>query len=226
MASQIIGLLIVFFAHAVLLTVALWIMIKVQGLNYNFLGLIGSAALGGGLDMIPYFGHTLAVPALYFCIWKMTRASLFPDAAFTVVVAYALMFAFHVLVLTALMGDLRPDLRPDPADKLDGSPATNTNLMNSLLEQTIQPAGSRTNQPAVSKAATLAAKNLLIKGVTRNGDSSSVSIKSGTRNYFAVVNKVTLIQTEDGVLSVRPTALGETTVTLEIGGEPVTLPLP
>ena len=221
MASHVIGFLIVFVGHTVLLTVALWIMLKLQSLNYNFPGLLGCAVLGGGLDMIPLVGHPLAVVSLYFGIWKMTRASMFPDAAFTVVVAYALMFAFNVLVLTALMGDLRPDLRPPGAY---GGTTTDTNMTESLPEKTVQPAA--TNQAPVSKAAKLAAKNLIIKGVTRNGDNSSVSIKSGSRTYFAPVNKVTLIQTEDGVLSVRPTALGDTTLTLEIGGEPITLPLP
>ncbi|MDR3457927.1 MAG: hypothetical protein P4N60_10810 [Verrucomicrobiae bacterium] len=216
-----IGLLIAFVAHTVLLTVALWVMIKLQGLNYNFLGLLGSAVLGGGLDMIPFVGHPLAVVTLYFCIWKMTQASMFPDAAFTVVVAYALMFAFNMLVLTALMGDLRPDLHHPRA----GEPDDSTNVM-------LESAGVITNPPVaakpavVSKAATQAAKDLAIKGVTRNGDSSSVAILAGGKNYFASLNKVTLIQTGDGVLSVRPTALGDKTVTMEINGEPVTLPLP
>ena len=221
MVSDIIGLLIEFVAHAVLLTVALWIMIKLQSLNYNFPALLGSAALGGGLDMIPYFGHALAVPALYFCIWKMTRASMFPDAAFTVVVAYALMFAFNVLVLTALMGDLRPDLHPSAANEPDD--VTNT-VVETTPAKTKPPAG--TKQTAVSKAAKAAAKNFSVKGVTRNGDQSSVSIQAGGKNYFVPLNQVTLITTDDGILSVRLTVLADKTLTLEINGEPVTLPLP
>ena len=220
MASHVIGFLIVFVGHTVLLTVALWIMLKLQSLNYNFPGLLGCAVLGGGLDMIPFVGHPLAVVSLYFGIWKMTRASMFPDAAFTVAVAYALMFAFNMLVLTALMGDIRPDLHPGRAD----DPYDRTNMMTNLMEEAVQPAV--TNQATPSKTAQLAAKDLIIKGVTRNGDNSSVSIKSGTKNYFVVLNKATLIQTEDGVLSVRLTALADTTLTLDIGGEPVTLPLP
>ncbi|HEV2692342.1 MAG TPA: hypothetical protein VG347_05550 [Verrucomicrobiae bacterium] len=221
MASHLIGLLIAFLAHTALLTAALWVMLKLQGLNYNFPGLLGSAVLGGGLDMIPFVGHPLAVTTLYFCIWKMTRASMFPDAAFTVVVAYALMFAFNVLVLTALIGDLRPDLHPAKA----GGPYGDTNMVEeSLAAQTN--ATVVTNPAPVSKAAKLAVKDLVIKGVTRNGDNSSVAIKAGAKTYFAPVNKITLIQTEDGVLSVRPTALGDTTLTLEINGESLSLPLP
>jgi hypothetical protein len=220
MVSETVVLLIEFSAHAVLLTVMLWIMIKLQKLDYNFPGLIGSAVLGGGLDMIPYFGHALAVPVLYFCIWKMTRASLFPDAAFTVVVAYALMFAFNMLVLTGLMGDLRPDLH---VDKPDGSSAA-------LAE----PASTSTNSstsaaaaPAPSKAATAIAKSFVIKGFSRNGDKSSVTIQCGEKDYFVFLNQVALITTDDdGIADVRLTALGEKSLTLEIRGEPVSLSLP
>lgn len=225
MASHLIGFLIVLVAHTALLTVALWIMIKLQGLNYNFPGLLGCAVLAGGLDMIPFVGHPVAVVTLYFGIWKMTRASMFPDAAFTVAVAYALMFAFNMLVLTALMGDLRPDLRPPG---MDADATTETNSLDSVPAQSVPSAA--TNKIVVpsteSKAAKLAAQDLVIKGVTRNGDNSSVSIKAGGKTYFAPLNKITLIQTGDGVLSVQPVILGDKTLTLMIGGQPVIMSLP
>src|SRR5450756_1046075 len=228
MSPHLIGLIIAFFiafvAHTSLLFVALWAMIKMQSMEYTFPRLLGCAALAGGLDMIPFVGHPVAVVTLYFGIWKMTRASMFPDAAFTVAVAYALMFAFNMLVLTALMPDIHPNFRTPGAYGTSGDRTMDTNMMNSLLEETIQPAG--TNQATPSKAAKLAAKDLIIKGVTSNGENSSVSIKSGTKNYFVALNKVSLIQTDDGVLSVRLTALGDKTLTLDIGGEPVTLPVP
>jgi hypothetical protein len=218
MSSDVIGLLIEFSAHVVLLTVVLWIMIKLQGLNYNFSGLAGSAILGGGLDMIPHFGHLLAVPVLYFCIWKLTRASMFPDAAFTVAVAYALMFAFNMFLLTALIGDLRPDLRPPGSD-------TGTNLLGTTLQDT-NPKPPAIKESAAERAAEKAAKELPIKAVTRNGDQSSVDIQVGAKIYFVPLNKLTLIQVDDTILKVQLTALGDTTATLEIGGEPVNVLLP
>src|ERR1043165_2978409 len=96
-----------FAAQTVVLVAALWIMIKLQRLDYNFLGLLGSAALASGLDMIPYVGHYLAVPVLYVCIAMVTRADLFPDAVVTVVIAYALMFCLNMFLLAGLLGDLR-----------------------------------------------------------------------------------------------------------------------
>src|SRR5271168_64705 len=106
--SEIIYFGIEFLFHSALLMAMLWVMIKIQGMNYNFLGLLGTAAAGGALDMIPYVGHAFAVVTLYFCIVKMTRASMFPDASFTVAVSYALMFAVKILAFTYLIGDLRP----------------------------------------------------------------------------------------------------------------------
>src|SRR5712671_2991624 len=99
-----------FAAKTVVLLAALWIMIRLQSLDYSFLGLLGSAALASGLDMIPYFGHYLAVPVLYVCIALITRADLFPDAVFTVVIAYALMFCLNMFLLAGLLGDLRPSV--------------------------------------------------------------------------------------------------------------------
>ena len=89
-------LIIEYAARTVVLTLLLWLMVKLQKLNYFFLGLLGSAAVACALDTIPYVGHYLAVPVLYLCIWKITQASLMPDAVFTVVVSYALMFAVKV----------------------------------------------------------------------------------------------------------------------------------
>jgi hypothetical protein len=39
------------------------------------------------------------------------QSTLFPDAAFTVAIAYALMFGVNVFLLASLMGDLRPSHR-------------------------------------------------------------------------------------------------------------------
>lgn len=106
--AHILGYAIEFVAQTVILLGALWVMIKIQSLEYHFWGLLASAALGSALDMIPYFGHYMAVLVLYVCIHKVTRADLFPDAVFTVAVAYALMFAANLFLLGALMGDLKP----------------------------------------------------------------------------------------------------------------------
>jgi hypothetical protein len=107
MIEKLIAFGIGFGVETVFLVLGLWIMIKIQKLDYSFLGLLGSAALGASLDMIPYAGHALAVIALYLSLRLVTRADLFPDVAFTVGVAYALVFCMNLFVLGAMMGDLR-----------------------------------------------------------------------------------------------------------------------
>ena len=86
-------LVIGFAIRSVALFAFLLIMIKIQKLYFTWLPLIGATLLGTVLDMVPLVGHFIAVPALYLCIWKITRSSLYPDAAFTVALSYAMVRA-------------------------------------------------------------------------------------------------------------------------------------
>jgi hypothetical protein len=102
--------------EATILTVALWIMIKVQKLNYSFLGLLGTAGLASALDVILglMFGHFLGgwlgsylsrpivVVVLFICISKVTEADLV-DVTFTIVVGYAVYFCLNLFLLAALL---------------------------------------------------------------------------------------------------------------------------
>jgi len=180
--SEIIYYAVEFLFHAALLMVMLWVMIKLQGLNYNFIGLLGTAAAGGALDMIPYVGHAFAVVTLYFCITKMTRASMFPDASFTVGVSYALMFAVKILAFTALIGHLRPgglDATSPPSD--DPSPhrlaAAAAQPPATLPATKSQPTASSGDAPSLAPESNAAAefvRRFIVKGATWNGDKSSV----------------------------------------------------
>jgi len=223
MLPHIVVLAIEFFLHGAILLLLLWIMIKVQGLNYNFLGLLGSAALGSGLDMLPYFGHMLAVPVLYLCIWKVTQSSIFPDAAFTVVVAYALMFAVNVFLLSALMGDLRPHDKEIAGGDNYQQEAVDESPSAGAVESS--PPAPVTNAPTVStvdaKPAQDIAKQFSIKGVTRNADKSAVTILSGKKTYTIFFGQLVSVQTTDGLVSVRFSDLGTDYVTLNIRGAPV-----
>src|SRR4029077_21201696 len=67
MVGDIIFIFIEFLIHSTIPLGLLWIMIKIQKFDYNFPALLGSAFLAGGLDLIPHFGHMIAVPVLYFC---------------------------------------------------------------------------------------------------------------------------------------------------------------
>ena len=114
MSGTLLPRLIEFALQTAILLGLLWGMIKIQKLDqrfaYNFLWLLGSAALATGLDMIPYAGHYLAVSALLLCIKKTTGAP-YVDVLFTIAISYALMFGVNLFILGSLMGDLRPSAR-------------------------------------------------------------------------------------------------------------------
>ena len=90
-----------FIVQTVFLTLALWIMILIQKLDYHFLGLLGSAALACAVDTIlnlalrPWFdGLSVYISApiflavLFFCVRKVTNADTV-DVSFTIVVGGA-----------------------------------------------------------------------------------------------------------------------------------------
>jgi hypothetical protein len=81
-------------------------------------------------------------------------------------------------------------------------------------------------QPAPVKPRENLSKYFSVKGVTRNGANSAATIQSGTKTYTVFLEEAALMQTADGPISVRFAELGESTVTLEINGEPVRFPIP
>ena len=106
-------------------------MIKIQKLDqrfeYNFLWLLGSAALATGLDQIlqltlgrfigiyfaSYISTPIVVAVLLLCVKKVTHAP-YIDVLFTAAISYALLFGVNLFILESLMGDLRPSARnPD-----------------------------------------------------------------------------------------------------------------
>lgn len=222
-------LIIEYAARTVVLTLLLCLMVKLQKLNFFFLGLLASAAIACALDTIPYFGHYLAVPVLYLCIWKVTGASLMPDAVFTVVVSYALMFAVNVLLFTALIGDLRA--HTDEGDRAEippavaaAKPVTPANAPVPATNQVVQ--NVSTNSPNKNaKSAGEILKDVSVKGATRNGDKSMLILQSGKKNYELEVGVPTLLQTPSGSCHIRLLNVGATWATVEVNGEAAYLPI-
>jgi len=93
-------------AKWVVYTALLWIMIQLQKMQYNWLGLLGSSALATALGFIPVVGPYIGWAALVLCLWKVTHADIAPDVLFTVSIAGALMFCVNLFVIGALMGNL------------------------------------------------------------------------------------------------------------------------
>ncbi len=224
--SEIIYYGVEFLFHSALLMAMLWIMIKFQSMNYTFLGLLGTAAAGGALDMIPYVGHAFAVTTLYFCIVKMTRASMFPDASFTVAVSYALMFAVKVLAFTYLIGDLRPsaldhsnltsDDSPPPrfAAAEPNAPAPRTTKMS--------PANLPPPAPKDNIIADGFVRQFVVKGATRNGDKSSAIINFAGRTFTIFQGDTFSLPVDDKMVQVTLSNVDSQRLTFSINGEMAT----
>jgi len=131
MSGILLHLLVEFAIQTAILLGLLWGMIKIQKLDqkfeYNFLWLLGSAALATGLDQIlqltlgrfigiyfaSYISTPIVVAVLLLCVKKVTHAP-YIDVLFTVAISYALLFGVNLFILESLMGDLRPSVRnPD-----------------------------------------------------------------------------------------------------------------
>ncbi len=222
-----------FLARTALLTLLLWVMIKLQKFDYVLISLIAAAALASGLDMIPHIGHYLAIPVLYFCVWKITQSSLVPDAVLTVAIAYALMFLINMLVLTALIGDLRPSARLHEPDELESetnflSAATSTEpTSGKKLPANASGPSAKTNLPASNQAQTaeVIAANFILKGIARNGDKSVVVIDTGVKTYSLFIGDLTTAKTADGTCLLRLDEVTPDGVVVEINGNRTTLRL-
>jgi hypothetical protein len=128
MSGILLSRLIEFAIQTAVLLGLLWGMIKIQKLDqrfaYNFLGLLGTAALTTGLDQIlqmtvgryigiyfaSYISTPIVVTVLLLCLKKVTQAP-YVDIVFTVAISYALLFGVNLFILGSLMGELRPSAR-------------------------------------------------------------------------------------------------------------------
>jgi hypothetical protein len=144
------GLGIHIVVETIILTIALFIMIKLQKLNYNFLGLLGTAGLASALDVIldlvfgyflgGYLGTYLSTPivviVLFICIAKLTEADPV-DVTFTIVVGYAVYFVLNLWLFAAFM----PSLSHDEED-------TGTAALGAEYQSEYE--SPRTNRPAIA----------------------------------------------------------------------------
>lgn len=139
-----IGLSFGIIGQTVFLTVALWIMLKIQHFDWSVPGLIASCALACALDRIPYVGWEISGVVLLLCVKKLIHSRTFTDALFSVVIAYAITFAFNMFVLTSLVGDLRH------------STFVRARTVNSSATAEAQPAGSTNASSATASGRTAA----------------------------------------------------------------------
>jgi hypothetical protein len=220
------GLLIYFSVQTVFLLAALWIMIQLQKLNYNFLGLLGAAALASALKLIPlpfHIADIISCAVLLLCISKVTGAE-YIDVKFTVVVGYALMFAVNMFLLGAFLGDLRPSAREarnhrikeemehkdDTAEPSNAAAGTNTTATGVKA-----PAG-KSPEPALP--------HLSVKSLIRNGARSCVTLQSEKDSRTIFLGDSELVQTTNGPFNVHFDGLTDEFVLLSVGEQQLKLP--
>lgn len=219
-------------------TALLWGMIKVQRLNYNFLGLIGSSALATALGYIPVVGCYIGWAALVICLWKVTRADIAPDILFTVGVAGALMFCVNLFAIGWLMGNLvllspaLAELADDEDDiELSGNFGEEWMEPDELNAATVAPAAVPTNNvpsrsPKPTRVATgPAPKDLVIKGISLSAARKSALIGNGKDLHDVAQGEVFTIQSEKGLTTFVCEEVTASSVTLTANGAPMTLKL-
>jgi hypothetical protein len=219
-------LLIAFAVQTAFLLAALWIMIKLQKLNYNFLGLLGAAALASAICLIPLpfrISKIISCAVLLLCISKVTCAE-FVDVKFTVGVSYALMFGVNVFLMGSLMGDLRPSAR-----EAENHPVTEETEQDDDTAKAPQPAATSTNRaPLAVKPQTVnspakALPPLSVKSLIRNGAKSSVTLQSDNDSRILFLGDTELVHTAAGPLKVRFDGVTNEFVLLTVGEQQVKL---
>jgi hypothetical protein len=198
----------------------LWIMIKIQRLNYSGLGLLASAAIATGLTYIPVVGCYLAWAVLVILLWKCTGASIAPDVLFTVGITGALMFCFHLFALGAMMGQLRPDLVASDAET-DGSAVVDAK------DDEVPPAHKTPAKPEFVMAQNHPeAKNLALKGIALHSERPLAMIASGSKVYTLGPGEGVSMQFPKGMFRFQCEEIKPSYVMLRLaGGEKVRLPV-
>jgi hypothetical protein len=121
-----------------------------------------------------------------------------------------------------------PALKTNPP--VAGAPANPLKPVEPAAPEPSPPAQNPPTNPAAppvpAKPAENLAKYFSVKGVTRNGANSAVTVQTGARTYTVFLEEAALMQTAAGPISVRFAELGDDSVTLEINGEPARFRIP
>lgn len=206
-----IGYGVAFVLRFVLLMVGLLIMIKIQDYDFEWLPLIGSAALASALDLIPLVGHFIAVPVLYLCVWKSVRCDSFKDATFTVVLSYALVrCTTFILAAYVPVGHIRPGMAQNNF-------GDDTNLMAvAEMQSTNQPA--EIDLPPTEETGKINT-DISVSGISRIANSAMVTIQAGRKSYSLSLGEGTTISTDKGTVRVHFLEADAHDVTLDVNGQ-------
>ncbi len=177
------GLLIATGIYWVAYSLVLFLLMRVQGWRVGPMALLGSTALASALSQIPVVGHYVGTAVLVLCIWKASQSDL-TDTVFSVVIAGALMLAFKIFALTALMGQLSPGWLKE-------------------VEEREEPA--EVVQVEATRSWSLGGKEplLYLKGITLSTNGHMVLVGSGGSNHSFTNGEVKRIPVTGGRLVVE-----------------------
>lgn len=252
LAVEIVAYGIQFFLQMVFLVLALWLMVALQKLQYNFLGLLGTAALASALCLIPYFGRILAGPAVLLCLLKVTHET-WSDVVFTAAISWVLVWAMNFLLVSWLIsgGGLMARFHPhspgrpqttvadnsdddEPADAATNHVAasgktTGTNTVKTIGATKPKVAAPKAPDEAVARVSPRAAelaRTLTLKSVTNNGKNSMAMISTGAKNYTLFLNETASVQLPDGAsVNVQCVSVDDNSAVLLVDGARVPLSL-
>jgi hypothetical protein len=223
----------------IVLTTLVWIMIKIQKMNYSVLGLFASTAASILVSFIPVVGPYLACAVLVFALWKCTKADIAPDVIFTVAVSNALLFCFNLFLFGALMGDLRPDLQESETTNEPCSPFAATAQAAAKLSQTVVSAVSNRMEQASgqlpeSAPVKISARTkpsggapdpgvLSLKGISLQSTNTTAIIVCNQRVLSMVAGESALVRTPAGSTTLRCEEISETAAVVRLGSQRVVL---
>jgi hypothetical protein len=166
----------------VLYSIILWIMIKIQKLNYNWPGLLFVSAASIAISYVPVVGRYLTFPVLIAGLHQVTGAKIAPDILFTVGVTRAVMFCVQLFVIGALMVNLRPDLQ---ASAREGDEEVEVADSEEQQEQQTPSAKEESGGYTLVGNNDPRAKGLALRGISINA-SKPLAIVSTGRSYYTV----------------------------------------
>ncbi len=100
--------LVSFLVSTLVLTIALFVAMKLTGVSGSFLHVLLAAAIASlvGLVPVPFIGALLPVVVLVLLLEKWTSGEVWPDIVLMVIVAWGLTWVFSLLVLAGLLKTL------------------------------------------------------------------------------------------------------------------------
>jgi hypothetical protein len=190
----ILGLVIAMGIYWAVYSVVLFTLMKIQGWHVGPLALLGSTALATALAQIPFVGPYVGTAVLAVCIWKASGSD-FIDSVFSVVIAGAIMFAFQIFALTALMGQI--DL--DQFGEMQGDP-----------DEIVEVAATEVWAPSGKEPM------LYLKGITLSTNGNMVLVGSGSAHQSFTNGEIAAINSPEGRLAVRCESIASNEVIMHV----------